>query len=426
MPEPAPPAPTTFTAGDDAEAAAARAAMVDRLHETGDLSPGPVADALRALPRQALMPQAYMRTSAPGETPPRWELLDWSVPEDRPALLRVLHSGDSVAVQHEGEPLLSRARGPRSGGAMTAMSSVLGMTARLLQELDLRPEQRVLDVGTGAGVTAAVVCFVSGDKDTVTIDLDRHITDAAAQRLAGLGYRPTAATGDGEEDWPPGAPYDRVFLSFAVPRVPGALVEQLAPRGRLLATVSTRSPSWPGLAVITKTEQGHVQGELRAVEFGHRAGWGRQRLCLSTAFREQIAIGVGVTVRGQSPPPPVQARGMWLALDHLHPGLVRDFGAEQLQIGAPECGSWVRVRPDGEGTCSITQSGPRAIWEEIEQIADRWLAAGEPSSYRIEFDADGTQRATAGHGRSELCWTLPNPPRRPTPQQPGTRSIRPA
>ncbi|GGZ93038.1 protein-L-isoaspartate O-methyltransferase family protein [Streptomyces bluensis] len=411
MPEPAPPAslttaPLTAAAVDDADAATARAAMVARLHAAGHLSPGPVSEALLALPRQALMPQAYVRRSSPDETPPRWDLLDWSVPEDRDELLRVLYSGDSVAVQHDGEPLLGRSRGTRTGGAMTSMSSVMGMTAELLQELDLEPGQRVLDIGTGTAVTAAVACFVSSDARVVTIDIDYHVTSAAAAHLADLGYRPTVVTGDGEAGWLDRAPYDRMLISFAVPRVPRALVEQLAPQGLLLATVGTSSPSWPGLAVITKTAQGRVEGELRAVEFGHRAGWGRDRLFLSAAFRAQMATAEGVTVRGHRLPPPPEARGFWLALDHLRPGLVRNFGAEHLQIGAPECGSWVRMSPNGDGMCSVTAFGPRAIWHEIEQIAARWQAAGEPDAYRIEFYADGKQWAVAGFGRNKLCWPL--------------------
>lgn len=84
---------------DDPEAEAARAAvtaraaMVARLEDSGDLSPGPVREALLALPREVLMPQAYVRRSAPDETPPHWDLLDWSQPADRNELLRRLYSG---------------------------------------------------------------------------------------------------------------------------------------------------------------------------------------------------------------------------------------------------------------------------------------------------------------------------------------------
>lgn len=93
----------------DRGASAARAAMVARLEEAGDLAVGPVREALLSLPREVLMPQAYVRRSAPDEKPLRWDLLDWARPGDREELLRVLHSGDSVSVQHAGEPLLGRA-----------------------------------------------------------------------------------------------------------------------------------------------------------------------------------------------------------------------------------------------------------------------------------------------------------------------------
>ncbi|WP_245173287.1 protein-L-isoaspartate O-methyltransferase family protein [Streptomyces aureus] len=403
MSEPSP--PLTCTAVDDAGAAAARQAMVARLIKHGDLAPGPVSDALLTLPRQALMPQAYVRRSAPDETPPCWELLDWSVPDDREELLRVLHSGDSVSIQHDGEPLRGRGRGRRSGGAMTSMSSVMGMTSVLLQELDLRGGQRVLDVGTGAGVTAAVACHVCGDAGVTTIDRDAQLTAAAEIRLAQLGFAPAVVAGDGEAGWPDRAPYDREFVSFAVPRVPPALVEQLAPEGRLLVTVGSSSPSWPGLAMVTTNPQGRAQGVLRAVEFGHRAGWGWDRPFLDAAFRTRMAAQAGVTVSRLRPPPPDAARGFWLALGHLRPGLVRNFGAEEVAIGAPQDDSWVRVTRDGV-KCTVTEFGPRGIWQEIEEIATRWRAAGEPSEYRIEFDPDGTQWAVAGSGRTRLSWPL--------------------
>ncbi|MGW7106549.1 hypothetical protein ACWGHU_10380 [Streptomyces xanthophaeus] len=173
---PATPLLPSQSAADASVAATARAAMVARLEENGDLTPGSVRDALLALPREVLMPQAYVRRSAPDETPPRWDLLDFSRPGDRAELLERLHGGDSVAVQHHGEPILGRVPGPRRGGVMTAMSSTMGLTAGLLQLLDPRPGQRVLDVGSGAGVTAAVVCFVSGDAGVVTLDIDPHVT----------------------------------------------------------------------------------------------------------------------------------------------------------------------------------------------------------------------------------------------------------
>ncbi|MDH6697071.1 MULTISPECIES: hypothetical protein [Streptomyces] len=101
--------------------AATRRAMVAELEARNGLRPGPVRDALLALPREVLMPQAYVRRSAPGEDPPRWDLLDWSAPQDRPEWLGLLYGGGSVLVQHDGEPVLSRAGGSRSGASITSM-----------------------------------------------------------------------------------------------------------------------------------------------------------------------------------------------------------------------------------------------------------------------------------------------------------------
>lgn len=388
-----------------ADPTAARAAMVARLEEERSLRPGPVRDALLALPRERLMPQAYVRRSGPGEEPPQWDLLDWTAPQDRPELLGLLYSGASVLVQHDGEPLLGRARGMRAGASITSMSTVMGLTASLLEELELRPALRVLDVGTGAGVTASVACQVCGDLGVVTLDRDRHLTDAAAARLADLGFRPQVVCGSGEQGLP-GREFDRIFLSYTVERVPTALVEQLAPDGKLLAHVTSASPSWPGLAVVERTADGQITAELRAVEFAHRAGHGMARIWLNEEFRQRMATEPGTwTQRSKLAPPADSDRGFWLAADHLlGGGLVRDFGSGHLAIGAPGCGSWMRAEPVGR-RWNVTINGPRDIWKEIQDLADRWRAARSPDRYRLYFDADGGQRAASECGR--LSWRLP-------------------
>ncbi|MEU8794598.1 methyltransferase domain-containing protein [Streptomyces sp. NPDC048643] len=369
------------------------------------LRDGAVREALLALPREVLMPQAYVRRTAPGDDPPRWDLLDWSEPQDRPELLGLLYGGGSVLVQHDGEPLLGRARGPRSGASITSMSTVMGLTASLLEELELRPGQRVLDVGTGAGVTAAVACEICGDRGVVTLDRDRHLTDAAAVRLADLGFRPQVVCGSGEQGVP-GAEFDRIFVSYAMEHVPTALVEQLAPGGRLLVHVTSASPSWPGLAVVERTSDGRIAAELRAVEFAHRAGHGMERIWLSEEFRRRIDAEPGTwTQRCMLAPPADGDRGLWLAADYLLGGLVRDFGTEHLVIGAPGCGSWLRVEPVSDRRWNVTTRGPRDIWKELQDLAARWRAAGSPNSYRLHIDPDGGQRAASACGR--LSWPLP-------------------
>ncbi|MFE4634519.1 protein-L-isoaspartate O-methyltransferase [Streptomyces sp. NPDC056773] len=402
----APTDPAARTSPAEALAAAGRARMVAALEESGDLAPGPLRDALLALPRQVLMPQAYVRRSAPEQTPPSWQLLDWAVDADREELAELLHGGGSVMVQHAGEPLLGRVPGPREGGSMTAMSSTMAMTVPLLTLLDLRPGTRFLDVVTWAGVTAAAGCFLAGDHNVVTLDLDPHVGDGARERLTRLGYRPAVVTGDGQGGWPERAPYERIFVSFGLPQVPPALVAQLAPGGHALMTVSSTSPSWPGLAVITRAPRGRVRAELRGVEFGHRAGSGFEQVFLSTALRTRATTAEGAwRLASRLDPPRRTDRGFWTALSALRPGPVRDFTADGLVVGAPGCGSWMRARPDGTRGRQVTAAGPRNIWDELHTVAALWRRAGSPAGYRIEFDADGTQRATTPC--TTLTWALP-------------------
>ncbi|MFI5986843.1 methyltransferase domain-containing protein [Streptomyces sp. NPDC051555] len=397
--------------GLPADPVEARAAMVARLEDEGALHPGPVRDVLLELPREVVMPQGYARRTALEELPVQWQLLDWSVPADRPEYLEVLYCGESVLVQHEGEPMLGRTAGLRqTGGTMTSMSSGMFMTAVLMEQLQLRPGLRVADIGTGAAVTCAIISSICGDQHVVSIDRDPHVTEAARHHLAALGLHPTLVTGDGEAGWPDRAPFDRIFASYSLTRVPAAWLEQLAPDGTALLHLTTGSPSWPALAVISKGLAGQVTGELRPVRYGHRAGHGLDWIFLKKSLRDRIEARESATLtHSRQAPPPDTARGFWLALNFLNPGLVRNGGAEDLVIGAPACGSWVAARPDSTATGSweVASAGPRDIWEEIQHTASRWAAAGSPGAYRLDFAADGQQQLSGGAGRGELLWTLP-------------------
>lgn len=269
------------------------------------------------------------------------------------------------------------------------------------------PGLRMPDVVTGAAVTCAIGATICGGRNIVSLDSSIHVTESARVRLARLGLHPTLVTGEGEGGWPDSAPFDRILASYSVPRVPPACLEQLAAGGRALTHITTGSPSWPALAVIAKSGAGAITGELWAVRYGHRAGHGQQRRFLSKAFRDRIDAREGVTLtHSRHVPPPAAARGFWLALDALFPGLVRRGGVEQLVIGAPACGSWMSVEPDTDGRWAVSSCGPRYIWAEVQDAFSRWEAAGSPASYRLHLEGGG-QWARAGTGASELSWPLP-------------------
>ena len=112
------------------------------------------------------------------------------------------------------------------------------MEARVVQELTLRTNDRVLEVGTGSGYLTALLASMSGD--VTSVEIDGALADDAARRLSRLGFSNTqVVVGDGARGFG-NETYDVIVLTGSTPLLPDRFFEQLAPGGRLFAVVGER------------------------------------------------------------------------------------------------------------------------------------------------------------------------------------------
>lgn len=107
------------------------------------------------------------------------------------------------------------------------------MVGLMSEALELKGEEKVLEVGTGSGYQAAILAELA--KQVYSIERLAELAKRARTVLDDLGYdRVAIRVGDGSLGWPEEAPFDAIIVTAAGPRVPRPLVEQLAERGRLV------------------------------------------------------------------------------------------------------------------------------------------------------------------------------------------------
>ena len=110
------------------------------------------------------------------------------------------------------------------------------LEARMLQELALTLQDKVLEIGTGSGYFTALLARLTGSVTSVEIEPD--LVERAQGRLHVVGVSNVALEiGDGARGWEQAAPYDAIVLTGSLPQLPDAFKEQLKPGGRLLAVI---------------------------------------------------------------------------------------------------------------------------------------------------------------------------------------------
>ena len=143
------------------------------------------------------------------------------------------------------------------------------MVARICEALELKGEERVLDVGTGSGYQAAVLAELAAEVDT--IERIPELGERARATLEQAGYgRVRVHVGDGSRGLPGRAPFDAIAVAAAAPDLPRTLYEQLEPRGRLVVPVGRRGMQ--RLEVIVRSPEGPAVLRTVSCRFVPRLG----------------------------------------------------------------------------------------------------------------------------------------------------------
>lgn len=124
----------------------------------------------------------------------------------------------------------------------------------MLEHLDPRPGNRVLDVGSGSGWTTALLAYLVGEKGSVIgVDVVPELTEMGRRHLGErFPWARIELAADGVLGWPDEAPFDRILVSADGGRVPTELEEQLAPGGRMVLPAAQR------ITVVSKDADGKL------------------------------------------------------------------------------------------------------------------------------------------------------------------------
>jgi len=210
--------------------AAEREAMVERQLRRRGIGDERILDAFRAVPREAFVP-ADQRSQAYGDHP---------LP---------IGAGQTISQPY--------------------------IVAMMIEAAAIGPEDKVLEIGAGSGYAAAVISRVA--RQVIAIERHSELAEAAALRLARLGYHNVRIVeGDGTRGWPAEAPFDAILAAASGSHVPQALVDQLAPGGRIVMPLGD-----PGavqtLVRVTKAADGRLRqselGQVRFVPLIGEEGW---------------------------------------------------------------------------------------------------------------------------------------------------------
>ncbi len=359
-----------------------RERMVTGLVDSGALTDEAWRQAFTAVPRHVLVPRFY-RTSDRA-------VIDSANPDDAAIWLETVYSNKTLVTQI-------------TPTDVTSSGTMPGLIAKMLTALKISTGDNALHVGTGTGYTAALLCERLGSNKVTTIDIDPDLSNDARTRLGHLGYTPTLVTGNGAQGYAPNAPYDAILATCALQSVPADWLAQAAPGARIVAPLAT------GLIALEVTGSDQASGRFLAP--------GGFFMFLRDTIQKDKPRTPSNGIR-RDPRPTELGPFQTFYEDHLrflltvalpevctgqHGPSWEDF------IISDSAGSTARLDRTDNGSFLVTETGPRALWNEVEHLHQQWQAWGKPHRERYGLTINGQhQTIWLDEPHDTPTWPLPS------------------
>jgi protein-L-isoaspartate O-methyltransferase len=352
----------------DTEWRAHAAALADTVAEVA--GPGWV-EAFAAVPRHVFIPRFFRRDDT-GEL----VAIEGSDPARRAQWLQEVYSDTALTTQL-GQIDPGATLRPLTVSASSSTKPTL--MARMLTDLHAHPGHQVLEIGTGTGYNAALLCQRLTDRHVHSVDIHPELVTTASARLASLGYHPQLACLDGAHGWAEHAPYDRIIATCGTSTIPYSWIAQTRPGGLILTEALAGGHGM--LVRLTVADDGTAAGHF----LDHPGLFMTLRHTPHLIPRpaelppDQLH---GARHTSTTLDPAVLADPAFAFFCQLHLGSGRSShhvvaGATKATVVAPD-GSWAQTTSDAAHDVLVTFDGTHNPWHTVETAHHTWTQLGRP------------------------------------------------
>jgi methyltransferase of ATP-grasp peptide maturase system len=383
-----------------------RIRLADELEAEGSLRSPQWRAAVERVPRHLFIPEFFRRVNT--DSGVAWApVITGGLPEAE--RMELAYRNETWVTQLDQKTRPADAGGVVISGHPTSSSTLPGLVIGMLEDLDVRDRDTIMEIGTGSGYSTALLCERAGSANIVSIEADAGIAADASAAIHAAGYSPVLVVGDGLAGFAQRRPYSKLVATCSVRSIPAAWIDQAAPGATILTTIS----GWQygsAYARLTREEDGTARGRFLADTYSF----------MLARSHQPPSAGLGSTAKLDS----VKARTSKIApetLDRWEGRFIAQLANPDVQVVTRKSGddpmtdylidrasrSVASLMPDSAGEYQVREIGPVGLWSRVEESITFWQRAGSPSlaQFRIEI-SPRSQRVYIADDEA-LCWYLP-------------------